>query len=320
MDEAFRQPETFERLSAMLDAGGPRRAFVSARGALAAAANGDGGDSKSTDGSAAVGTATHRDVVVSDGSSVALAGSKVVYFLKTADVDVNPDLQYDRTVICGEVSPNMLGSINNSLSKLYQPHFEARTQWGQAGEAQPQEFSSSVSCFLGELSESMRAITKGVDLRKPDTVKYNLEKRALDNDTLKYAVGILASWCNTIDAILEQDGTDSAGGAGGSGGSGSQDLSTAGPMSELDFWKRRQQKLLSVTEQLKNKDCRAVLALVASTVKSSNPELTAASDAMTLIRRWKQIDINLTEAANEAKDNVKYLFTLEKFIEVGVSS
>ena len=109
---------------------------------------------------------------------------------------------------------------------------------------------------------------------------------------------------------------DSGGGGGSSGGGSGQDSSTAGPMSELDFWKRRQQKLLSVTEQLKNKDCRAVLALVASTVKSSNPELTAAADAMTLIRRWKQIDINLTEAANEAKDNVKYLFTLEKFIEV----
>jgi hypothetical protein len=83
-----------------------------------------------------------------------------------------------------------------------------------------------------------------------------------------------------------------------------------GSMTELDFWKRRQQKLLSIIEQLKTKECRSILAMIADTVKSANPELTAAGDAITLLHRWKQIDINLTEAANETKDNVKYLFTV----------
>lgn len=56
----------------------------------------------------------------------------------------------------------------------------------------------------------------------------------------------------------------------------------------------------SLLEQIKSQKCKAVVGVL-QTAKSKS------------LVNWRQLDIRITDAANEAKDNVKYLYTLDKF-------
>lgn len=113
-------------------------------------------------------------------------------------------------------------------------------------------------------------------------------KAAADTDCLSHMEGILDGWNSQVDRLLTNDGwTDS---------------DDAGPDTELEHWRSRMAKLNSITEQLKTKEAKVLLGVC----------LAARSKAH---RAWKALDVRLTDASNEAKDNVKYLMTLEKSLE-----
>jgi dynein heavy chain len=117
-------------------------------------------------------------------------------------------------------------------------------------------------------------------------------------------VDLLDEWCLQTESYLEE------------GAHRQWESPDAGPDTELEYWRRRMQRLLSITEQIKTKECKTVIGVLSAVTKANPAEMRVDRQRLfALLRRWRQIDINITEAANEAKDNVKYLQTLEKFID-----
>lgn len=95
---------------------------------------------------------------------------------------------------------------------------------------------------------------------------------------------------------------------------------TAGPRGIITYWRNRMQKLTSIVEQMKVREFRIVVSVMTALVGKNGPAATAAGDttrsgAFALLRRWKQVDTLLTEASNEAKDNVRFITTLAKFTD-----
>uniref|UniRef100_H0ZBP1 Dynein axonemal heavy chain 8 n=1 Tax=Taeniopygia guttata TaxID=59729 RepID=H0ZBP1_TAEGU len=73
----------------------------------------------------------------------------------------------------------------------------------------------------------------------------------------------------------------------------------SGPLMELENWKYMSAKLNFIIEQIKGQNCKAVI----NVLKVAHSKI---------LKSWKELDGRITDAANESKDNVRYLSTLEK--------
>ncbi|EMP24496.1 Dynein heavy chain 8, axonemal [Chelonia mydas] len=73
----------------------------------------------------------------------------------------------------------------------------------------------------------------------------------------------------------------------------------SGPLTELEHWKRMSAKFNFIIEQIKGPSCKAVINVL--NVGHSK-----------LLKMWRELDARITDTANESKDNVRYLYTLEK--------
>ena len=218
----------------------------------------------------------------------------------------------------------LLGAIEHLLSDVFIPALSSHAKWGKLkgpdGEVVKQAFLSKLSLFAAVLSNARASIADAVKLSPcADPVlaaiisPSEILAAAHNSDVVEAAEKCTQLWCREIEQTLTQSEQMR------------KEADDVGPRAELEHWKKRMAKFDSLTTSVKTRQCRAVInVLVAAkskvlqvrhtTAQESPPFITCTSPHLSL-QSWKDLDIMITDFTNEAKDNVKFLYTLERYCE-----
>ncbi|OWF37572.1 Dynein heavy chain 5, axonemal [Mizuhopecten yessoensis] len=227
---------------------------------------------------------------------VNLDNVNILYFLRNrVDKDVDGH-RMERDVFCGELKHNTIETLTALLSDVYLPLIKAQKEWGECNNECQTNLTHSMDKFLTALNESTASMqtSKQLMLKQPENIILNDFKQqraaALDPQLISQYEELVNDWMNTIETTLNDTSDE-------------RFLDpNAGPLSELERWRRRQRLLTNITEQLKSKECKAVIGVLI-TVKSR------------LLKKWKNIDASITDAMNDTKDKVKYLESLRRHFD-----
>lgn len=274
---------------------------------------------------------------------------KCLYFLRDAGAKpVNTKVGQDHTVLAGEITADILATFQQTLSQVYAPLLARQNEWGAIRrEKERKAFLDQLGKFEEELKRKIANLRGDVELRTPAAPFDKIEqkpasyaKAAKDRATLNHFQDIVSSWCEQITKYMEDDQSNTPLAA----------SNEKGPDEEIEYWCRRMLTLISITEQLKSKPNRVVTGVLKARAlrndegnagQSNNgggaadgssggnnknddgpvngggvgSALSEQEQIKNLIERWREVDLAITDALNEAKDNVRFLDNLRKVIE-----
>ncbi|KAM7382615.1 hypothetical protein PAMP_002338 [Pampus punctatissimus] len=242
-------------------------------------------------------------VFVTDGKDVALTG--VCVFFTRANTskeitseNIHRDVNFN---MLDTTEVGLLKSVEQLLSEIFIPTLRKMNHgWGELASTQAQavkqDFISSLESFVSVLAGAQESLEEKVTLKGCDfdlrVLKGPSDYMAAANstETTEKIEACMKVWIKQIEQVLAE--SDQL----------RKEADDLGPRAELDHWKKRMSRFNYLLDQLKSPDVKAVLGVL----------LMAKSK---IIKSWRDLDARITDAANEAKDNVKYLYSLEKFCD-----
>ncbi|KAF8069431.1 DHC1 [Scenedesmus sp. PABB004] len=155
---------------------------------------------------------------------------------------------------------------------------------GAAGGGRARELLGGMQKYLATIQQAAQQLTGDVALPMPAVPP---GAAARDPDALHALEEAVAGWSATLSDVLQRESEKRPGGK--------------GPLAEVDFWRARSAALSGLAEQLSGRAASDVLAA-----------LEAGSDDRALIAAIRAQAAELGKLAHEARDNVKFLTTLER--------
>ncbi|KAI4900024.1 hypothetical protein NFI96_023292, partial [Prochilodus magdalenae] len=248
-------------------------------------------------------TCGQKKLFITTGSIESLSGF-CLFFLR------NTDKAITTSNVSQEVNFGMLdctdGNILQSLEKLFTdvmyPALRSQEDWGVMKEGQRdshvQDFLVSVDKFICSLSSARRNMEDKFQLRNmvsaPDLSHLqepmDYINAANNSDLVESLELMLLHWAKQIEQVLAESEQMR------------KEADDIGPSVELEYWKSRMSTFNSLLDEIKQPEVKKVIGVL-QVAKSKT------------LSKWKELDGNITIVANEAKDNVKYLYTLEKFFK-----
>ncbi|XP_074092949.1 dynein axonemal heavy chain 8 [Macrotis lagotis] len=198
-----------------------------------------------------------------------------------------------------DASEGLLIGIKNMLSEIFLPAIHATSNWGalkqsRQGETEKLTFIETISRFLAFLDGARVSIEGTVELKKIENIDFSklrsfdeVSVAATNVEMVHQLEEVLMIWYKQIEQVLIESEQMR------------KEADDSGPLTELEHWKHMSAKFNYIIEQIKGSNCRAVINVL------------NAAHSKTL-KIWRDLDARITDTANESKDNVRYLYTLEK--------
>ncbi|KAJ1621951.1 hypothetical protein T492DRAFT_1149371 [Pavlovales sp. CCMP2436] len=199
----------------------------------------------------------------------------------------------------------------------------------QHSEEATNELLAGMREFGGALADLIKSKAAAVQLRRPESRMEvenkppTIQRAAHDSAIVQHYEELVEEWSDAVEELLEwvngddhdvyttaaKSGVTAAGGGAGAAAAVAAAIAATsaedrtGPQGEFEQWQVRVNSLTSVLDQCKGAhECKTVLAVLAAAKSKAS-------------RRWKALELAVSDALKEARESIKSLAVIEKQVQ-----